>query len=186
MVYVKYNRFDQEQNCPRENKALDYSAFIYDAPSDTYTCPEGQTLSYLRLVQCPSRDLRIYEAPDCTACPFKARCSPKYAARRLFINAEAGQYRRKARELLNSPPGKEYRSRRMIEVESVFGQIKHNGNFRLFLLRGLPKVTTEFTSSLWSTTSKSGGLPLSPARPELRLTLPLRFSLRPTLQRYPY
>jgi len=95
-------------------------------------------------MQCPGRDLRVYEAPDCTACPLKARCSPKYAARRLFINAEVEPYRRKARELLNSPPGKEYRSRRMIEVESVFGQIKHNGNFRRFFLRGLSKVNTEF------------------------------------------
>jgi transposase len=143
-AFVKYNRFDQEQKGPRKNKALDYSAFIYDAPTDTYTCPEGQRLSYLRIMPCPGRDLRVYEAPDCTACPLKARCSPKYAARRLFINDEVEPYRRKARELLNSPPGKEYRSRRMIEVESVFGQIKHNGNFRRFFLRGLPKVNTEF------------------------------------------
>jgi transposase len=143
-AYVKYNRFDQEQRGPRKNKALDYRAFIYDAQRDTYTCPEGQTLSYLRVMSCSGRDLRIYEAPDCTACPLKARCSPKYAARRLFINAEVEPYRRKARELLNSPPGKEYRSRRMVEVESVFGQIKHNGNFRRFFLRGLQKVNTEF------------------------------------------
>ena len=102
------------------NSALDYTAFVYDSSSDSYTCPEGQTLSYLRSWRRKDRPLRIYEAHDCTACPLKAR------------------------ELLNSPPGKEYRSRRMIEVESVFGQIKHNGNFRRFFLRGLSKVNTEF------------------------------------------
>ncbi|WP_253187268.1 transposase [Paenibacillus sp. GP183] len=33
--------------------------------------------------------------------------------------------------------------RRMIEPESVFGQIKNNRVFRHFLLRGLPKVSLE-------------------------------------------
>jgi hypothetical protein len=33
--------------------------------------------------------------------------------------------------------------RRMIEPESVFGQIKNNRGFRRFLLRGLPKVSLE-------------------------------------------
>nr|WP_243643951.1 transposase [Paenibacillus pinisoli] len=31
--------------------------------------------------------------------------------------------------------------RRMIEPESVFGQLKNNRGFRRFLLRGLPKVS---------------------------------------------
>jgi transposase len=141
-AYVKYNRFDQEQRGQRG--ALSYPAFVYDSASDSYTCPQGQTLSYLRSWRRKDRTLRIYEAHDCTACPLKARCSPKYAARRLWNNAEVEPYHQKARELLNSPPGKEYRSRRMIEVESVFGQIKHNGNFRRFFLRGLSKVNTEF------------------------------------------
>ncbi|MGG1638631.1 transposase [Paenibacillus sp. NRS-1760] len=33
--------------------------------------------------------------------------------------------------------------RRMIEPESIFGQIKNNRGFRRFLLRGLPKVSLE-------------------------------------------
>ncbi|MEV5025669.1 transposase [Paenibacillus sp. LPE1-1-1.1] len=32
----------------------------------------------------------------------------------------------------------------LIEPESVFGQIKNNGGFQRFLLRGLPKVSLEF------------------------------------------
>jgi hypothetical protein len=48
-----------------------------------------------------------------------------------------------AKALLQSEKGKELSTRRMTEVESVFGQIKHNRQFRRFLLRGLPKVTLE-------------------------------------------
>ncbi|WP_302848145.1 transposase [Paenibacillus sp. cl6col] len=33
--------------------------------------------------------------------------------------------------------------RRMIELESVFGQLKHNRGFRHFRLRGLSKVSLE-------------------------------------------
>jgi len=73
-----------------------------------------------------------------------AVCSPQYAARRRWANAEVEPYHQKARELLNRPPGREYRSRRMIEAESVFGPIKHNGGFRRFILRGLDKVNAEF------------------------------------------
>ena len=51
---------------------------------------------------------------------------------------------KKARDLLTSDEGKDLRSRRGVEVEAVFGQIKENRQFRRFLLRGLDKVTIEY------------------------------------------
>ena len=143
-AYVKYNTFDREQKRPRKDSALDTTDFVYDGETDSYTCPAGQTLAPFGVRRSHGQELRIYEAEDCTACPLKARCCPKYATRRLHVNDDVEGYRQQARELLNSPPGLEYLSRRMIEVESVFGQIKHNGNFRRFLLKGLDKVKTEF------------------------------------------
>jgi transposase len=143
-AYVKYNTFDREQKRKRRDSALDTTDFVYDAETDSYTCPAGQTLAPFGVQRSHGREVRAYEAEDCTACPFKTRCCPKYPTRRLWINGEVEDYRQQARELLNSPPGLEYRSRRLIEAESVFGQIKHNGGFRRFLLRGLSKVTTEF------------------------------------------
>lgn len=49
-----------------------------------------------------------------------------------------------AHDLLLSPQGLEMRSRRPIEVETVFGRLKHNWGFRRFLLRGLENVKTEW------------------------------------------
>jgi transposase len=143
-AYVKYNHFDREQKRKCKDSALDLRDFIYDAETDSYLCPTGQALAPFGVRQSHGQEIRLYEAEVCAACPLKARCCPKYATRRLHVNAEVDEYRQQARELLNSPPGREYRSRRMIEVESVFGQIKHNGNFRRFLLRGMDKVKTEF------------------------------------------
>ncbi len=45
--------------------------------------------------------------------------------------------------MLNSEFGKEIRSQRSTDVETVFGNLKQNNGFRRFLLRGLKKVTIE-------------------------------------------
>jgi hypothetical protein len=50
----------------------------------------------------------------------------------------------KARELHNSPPGWKYGSRGVIEAESAFRKIKHNGTVRRFFQRGLSKAKTKF------------------------------------------
>ena len=49
-----------------------------------------------------------------------------------------------ARNNLLSEQGRLLRIQRNVEVESVFGQIKHNMRFRRFNLRGLEKVKTEW------------------------------------------
>ena len=49
-----------------------------------------------------------------------------------------------ARELLTSERGLQMRSKRPVEVESVFGNIKGNFGVRRFMLRGLQKVTIEW------------------------------------------
>ena len=46
--------------------------------------------------------------------------------------------------LLNSELGLAHRSKRPIEVEAVFGQLKSNNKFTRFTLRGLEKVNLEF------------------------------------------
>ncbi|MNW42279.1 hypothetical protein D3C74_194450 [compost metagenome] len=56
---------------------------------------------------------------------------------------ERVRYQNQARELLRSEEGCTLAVRRMVEQESVFGQLKNNRKFRLFLLRGLSKVTLE-------------------------------------------
>ncbi|WP_160317508.1 transposase, partial [Ornatilinea apprima] len=54
------------------------------------------------------------------------------------------EYRRQARVNLTSQEGQRLRSERSTEVETVFGCIKHNMEFRRFHLRGLDKVNIEW------------------------------------------
>ncbi len=51
---------------------------------------------------------------------------------------------KKARQRLLSERGIYHRKKRSIDVEPVFGMIKHNKGFRKFNLRDLDKVTIKF------------------------------------------
>ena len=54
------------------------------------------------------------------------------------------EYRRKARERLTSEKGLEHRSKRPIEPEAVFGQMKYDMNYKRFRHFGKDKVTMDF------------------------------------------
>ena len=51
-----------------------------------------------------------------------------------------------ARELLMSDEGLHHRSRRPIEPEAVFGQIKYDNRFKRFNYRGRTMVKAEFAT----------------------------------------
>ena len=60
------------------------------------------------------------------------------------MNHTANAFKRKARELLTGERGLMHRSRRPIEPEAVFGDIKFNHGFKRFRLKSAGKVNVEF------------------------------------------
>ena len=62
----------------------------------------------------------------------------------VWINPTLNRYQQQAREKLVSDQGRRLRSRRGVEVETVFGRIKQDWGFRRFTLRGMEKVKTEW------------------------------------------
>jgi len=149
-AYVKYNTFHYEQK-KRYKKKKPYRTenFTYLAQEDRYVCPQGQKLSYLYTKKYVSdngyvSNRRIYECSGCQGCPVKSECTKSKYNRRLDIGVELLKMKKTAHDNLESPQGKEMRSRRPIEVESVFGRLKQNWGFRRFLLRGKEKVKTEW------------------------------------------
>jgi transposase len=96
-AYVKYSTFDEEQR-KRRKKKLSTDDFVYDIERDTYTCPAGRTLRHRqtrwRRTDNGYRSLeQIYEAEECTECPLKERCCPKYERRRLYVRPLLERYR---------------------------------------------------------------------------------------------
>ena len=64
--------------------------------------------------------------------------------RTIEINHNLNEHKRKAREMLTSEDGLRHRSRRPIEPEAVFGQIKFDWHYRRFRHRGKDKVYMDF------------------------------------------
>ena len=149
-AYVKYNTFHYEQKKRyKKNYPFRTENFTYLTETDQYVCPQAKKLSYLFTQKTTSdngyvSNRRIYECSDCKACPVKLACTKSKYNRRLHIGVELLKMKKTAHDNLESPRGKEMRSRRPVEVESVFGRLKQNWGFRRFLLRGKEKVNTEW------------------------------------------
>jgi transposase len=150
MPFVKYNTFhyEQKRSVSRKRRYRPEN-FIYIEEEDQYECPEGNRLVYRETKERVTANgyhtsRRVYEGIACETCPAKTECTKSKNSRTLYIGVELAKMKKEARVNLNSPRGKEMRSERPIEVEAVFGQLKHNWGFRRFRLRGLEKVKTEW------------------------------------------
>jgi hypothetical protein len=152
--YVKYNTFHQDQVKHRKPALIRAQSFRsehfpYDAERDEFVCPAEQRLNYrathhLKTENGYPTERRVYECGACVTCPWKAECTQAKGNRQIRISFRLQQFRAQARQNLLSEQGQALRARRSTEVETVFGQIKHNMRFRRFLLRGRAKVQTEW------------------------------------------
>jgi transposase len=152
--YVKYNTFHREQQHHRKAELVRQAQFRsenlpYDPKTDSFTCPANQRLtfrglSHERTANGYWTELRHYEASGCNTCPLKPECTRAKHNRHLRVSFRLRHFREQARHNLLSEQGQALRIQRNIEVESVFGHIKHNMRFRRFSLRGLEKVKTEW------------------------------------------
>ena len=147
--YVKYNYFHKEQSRVWRNNPFLPQNLTYDPQADVYICPAGNKLT--RITQGITRtdleyeaQIQVYQAAHCQKCPLRKNCYKAEGNRTIKVNHTLNQYKRYIRELLTSERGLYHRSRRPIEPEAVFGQIKADRRFRRFALRSLPKVNVEF------------------------------------------
>ena len=89
--------------------------------------------------------MAVYRAVNCKGCPLRGMCYKGRSDRRTVeVNHTANGFKRQARQLLTSERGMMHRSRRPIEPEAVFGDIKFNHGFRRFRLKSNRKVRVEF------------------------------------------
>lgn len=145
---VKYSTYHKEKSKKWKLNISKVDNWSYDEASDTWQCPGGQTLTYRyesrqRTESGYEIQIRHYRSADCTGCPFKSDCTKAKGNREIRVSMKYLRQKQQARELLQSEEGYKLSVRRMIEPESVFGQMKSNRSFRRFLLRGLPKVSLE-------------------------------------------
>jgi len=150
--YVKYNTFHKEKSKKWQKDATRVQNWQYVSERDEYICGNGRYLSFLHETKKTSANgyestIRVYESESCAECPLRDKCMKSdkpEAKRRIHINRRLNELKEIAKANLDSEKGLKMRSRRSVEVESVFGDIKGNFGVRRFLLRGLEKVKIEW------------------------------------------
>lgn len=148
-AFVKYNFFHKEQKRKMKNNFFLAQNLYYNPEKDYFVCPIGQHLNKIGQGKRTSANgyvstVTYYQATRCEGCPLRGQCHQSKTERRIEVNHRLKELKQKAKERLMSEEGLEHRSKRPIEVEAVFGQLKLNNKFNRFTLRGLEKVEIEF------------------------------------------
>ena len=151
--YLKFPTYHAEQTKKYKNNVFLKDSFPYDPLTDSYACPNSQRLVFKGKHQQTHKRtgyksvIKKYECTDCSGCPFYSQCckSAKGENRVIQINEKLEDYKQQARQNLGTDKGMRLKKQRSIEIETCFGDIKHNMGFRRFHLRGLKKVKTEIT-----------------------------------------
>lgn len=147
--YVKFNYFHMEQKRVWKNNSFLQHNLYYNKLFDYILCPNGEKLTKIGsstkyTTTGFASKIHLYQASNCLKCSLKKQCNKAAENRTVSMNHRLVQIKQHIRELLNSERGKYHRSKRPVEVEAVFGQLKSNNKFTRFTLRGLEMVEIEF------------------------------------------
>lgn len=121
--------------------------FEYNEQTDSYRCPEGETLSYRYTAHRKGRpEGRVYRATGevCRRCPAFGRCTKdKDLGRSIEVGPHEAELRRNRASMAADEGKALYRLRKELP-EPVFGIMKELQGARRFLLRGLANVRAEW------------------------------------------
>lgn len=147
--FVKFTYFHLEQKKKYKLNKFLIDNLQYDKNKDVYICPNNRKLKYVfsstrKTDTDYEQKYKVYECETCKKCKLKSNCTKSKGNRRIQVNCKLNFHKAIVRKSLTSKKGLELRSKRPVEVESVFGNIKWNMGFKRFLLRGLDKVSIEW------------------------------------------
>jgi len=149
-AFVKYNYFHKEQKASYKKNPFLVNNLYYNADFDYFVCPMGQHMTLISQTIRTSDNgykskVSNYQASNCNGCPMRGQCHKSKGNRIIQVNHTLRAYRKKAKELLMSDEGIKRRSRRPIEPEAVFGQMKQNKMYKRFRHFGKDKVLMDIT-----------------------------------------
>lgn len=146
-AYVKYPSYHVEKSGGKKYR-FHYSHFTYDEEMDEFFCPCGKRLLFIEEGERKTTSgyvvhTRKYRCYSCSDCPYRQECTKNSEDRTLSVSMNLRRHQQKARSNLEGSYGEGLMKRRGYEIETVFGDWKHNLGFRRFQLRGLEKVRAE-------------------------------------------
>jgi transposase len=122
------------------------SKFTYNEKDDTYTCPRGGTLTYRGNSNRRRKGYtsRVYGCVDYKNCPFNEECTKNKRGRTITINPYSGAIKSQQKKQ-KIPENQALLQKRKTIVEPIFGYIKHVLCFRRWTVRGLDKVSAQWS-----------------------------------------
>ncbi len=142
--FLKYNTYykEKKRNWKDKNRL---EGLTYNEDKDSFTCLGGIKLKFDKEFEDVAktgykRKVKVYktEKGHCDTCPFH-----KSKTKTLSLSWNGERLKQQAKTNLESDKGKELRTKRGNEVESVFGDQKLNKDKKRYNLRGLLKVNLE-------------------------------------------
>jgi transposase len=138
-----------DPQAPRPDQPYHKDHFVYDPEADTFTCPQGQLLTFQGLDrrQAGGPPVRRYRASKlaCDACPARAACTTAAAKGRSITISPDHALLRRHRAFMATDAAKDAYRRRKTLPEPAFGILKEQQAARRFLLRGLDNVRAEWS-----------------------------------------
>ncbi|MFV8377129.1 IS1182 family transposase [Flavobacterium sp. GSP11] len=136
---------EQGKNKERITENYLISKFQYDPITDTYTCPQGETLKttghwHKKTTDRDSYEFKRYRTPKCRGCPVKHLCTSRMAGRDIDRSQYADAVEENNKRYHENP--QLYRKRQEIN-EHIFGTIKRQWGYNHTNLTGLEKVNGE-------------------------------------------
>jgi len=137
-----------DPQAPRPDQPYHKDRFVYDPATDTYTCPQGQPLTFqgLDTRTAGGPPIRRYRADVavCAACPVRAACTKATTTGRSITISPDDALLRRHRAFMATDAAKDAYRRRKTLPEPAFGILKEQQAARRFLLRGLTNVRAEW------------------------------------------
>ena len=128
-----------------ENNPYHSSQFRYVAEKDLVICPQQQELKFHHRRQRNGVAVKVYRnSQACAGCPVRSLCTTDRQGRGIDVgpyNEAIAKHRAKMRD----PALRELLKQRSQIVEPVFAQIKENGGFRRWTVRGLKNVQAQWS-----------------------------------------
>lgn len=150
-AYVKHNQFDRMQHGKTVDKhAFGNDRFTYDEKNDLLLCPLGMPATKIGTKERITKNgftqqVTAYQVDGCSYCPLRNECHQQQQDNRIVeVNHNLRRLKQKADKRLTTKRGIEKRKQRCFDTEPVFADIKHNHQFKRFMLRGMKKVNIEF------------------------------------------
>lgn len=131
----------QQSNCNAKRGLYTKEQFVHDRASDSYRCPQGQTLTYRSQSNHHGRPVKLYRSDACKACTKRHLCTTNKQKGREISRGIHEELLEEAHRRFTG--NRQMRLLRHKTVEHPFGTLKRAWQQDHFLMKGLKNIKTE-------------------------------------------